>query len=468
MLGAQRLAEHRVMRAASVNPGARADLQVRPRPPQCPRHRQLRQRRRRLNHIDSVYDHAEAVAQIHQRGVQRRPRARIEHQPRRVGLAADAQLMRLQARLTRRDARADLKHMRAKHRHIPGLEVIGVIFHERGAAIQPLRHHLQRAQQRGRLPVALGAESIASRHQTLRGQARQLRQAVQIFECCGESGEVAFLQELRQPELDPRRLAHRIMPIATGAQVRAHEVSRLVFRRQRVNLGIADLIYHRGQVAHTIAVHLVAELRLGRHLVAFSDRDIAHIVAEARHLHALRFRPCGRRPRPNADLRLRQLIAPMPHDRLAPQTQPAHHEAEFAVAVRRLIQIHEVHVNLGPGDVAIVLRVKVQKRLPQRGQTGDPVLRRRKCVHPGDHADAITVAVGSPAKRVNLLGCRQHRLKDDLQRDRRCRIQRRRDFPRMRADLLNRLRPVQMLTAGQEPNLIIAKRHLSLLTSAIM
>ena len=37
--------------------------------------------------------------------------------------------------------------------------------------------------QRRRFPVAFPAEAVAVRHQTLHGQAGQLRQAVQILKC---------------------------------------------------------------------------------------------------------------------------------------------------------------------------------------------------------------------------------------------------------------------------------------------
>ena len=40
-------------------------------------------------------------------------------------------------------------------------------------------------------------------------------------------------------------------------------------------------------------------------------------------------------------------------------------EPGFAVAVSGLIQVHEIHIDLTPGQVAIELRVQMQERLPQ-------------------------------------------------------------------------------------------------------
>jgi hypothetical protein len=53
------------------------------------------------------------------------------------------------------------------------------------------------------------------------------------------------------------------------------------------------------------------------------------------------------------------------HDDLPVQPQPAHDEAVLAVAVGGLVQVHEVHVNRGPGQVAVELGVQVGQGLAQ-------------------------------------------------------------------------------------------------------
>ena len=66
----------------------------------------------------------------------------------------------------------------------------------------------------------------------------------------------------------------------------------------------------------------------------------------------------------------------MADDHLPVQTHPAGDEAELAVAMRRLIEIHEVHVDAGPRQLSTELRVQVQPGLRQGLQPGNPHLGR--------------------------------------------------------------------------------------------
>ena len=84
---------------------------------------------------------------------------------------------------------------------------------------KPVRHHLHRPHQRSRLPIAFGAETVAVRHQPLHREARQLRQAVEVFERVGEGFEPALVQERPQSDLDLRRIAERLVPRATFPQL---------------------------------------------------------------------------------------------------------------------------------------------------------------------------------------------------------------------------------------------------------
>ena len=53
----------------------------------------------------------------------------------------------------------------------------------------------------------------------------------------------------------------------------------------------------------------------------------------------------------------------MPHDHLASQAHPCAEIAELPIAVCRLVQIHEVHVDRRPRDVTVELRVQMDERL---------------------------------------------------------------------------------------------------------
>src|SRR5664280_949309 len=130
------VAETRVVRAAGQNPRRASALVVRPALPHRARDWQLRQLRV-LDDVDLVDHQTEAVAEVDQAGVERRPRRGVEHQAHRVFLAADAERMDLERRLAAGDARRDLEHMRAEHLPAPALrQTVSVVFHERGAARQ--------------------------------------------------------------------------------------------------------------------------------------------------------------------------------------------------------------------------------------------------------------------------------------------------------------------------------------------
>ena len=136
MLRSQRLAEAGVMRAAAVNPAGTGRLKIGPALPDRLGNRQLGHRLVGLDDVHFVDEQTEPVADVNQRRVQRRAGGRVENQPRRVGLAADAQRMDLQRRFAVGDGRTDFQHVRAENLLALRIEMIGVILHERGAAGQ--------------------------------------------------------------------------------------------------------------------------------------------------------------------------------------------------------------------------------------------------------------------------------------------------------------------------------------------
>ena len=111
---------------------------------------------------------------------------------------------------------------------------------------------------------------------------------------------------------------------------------------------------------YAVAVHRETELHLRRDLVAFGHSHFAHVIAEARDLGSLPVCPRTGSAHPHADLMLDFVIAPVPHHHLAVEAQAAADEPELAVAVGRLVEVHELHVELGPGDVAVELGMQVQ------------------------------------------------------------------------------------------------------------
>ena len=269
---------------------------------------------------------------------------------------------------------------------------------------------------RRRLPVALRSEPVPVRHQPLGGDAGQLCQAVQILERVGERLEASCLRAARagrprsspRPEATPGARRPRGAPARRRAPVRTRRrAGRRPSRRPRRRVG---------QLADAVAVHRDPEPELGLDLVALGDRDLAHVVAEARDRETLRIVPAACRPRPGADPAGDGRVAPVADDRLAPQLHPRLDEAELPVAVRRLVQVHEVHVDVRPRQVAVELRMQVEERLLQGGEAGDPHPRRRERVHPRHEPDAGRRCVRLEAEPADRLGARQHRLVHDPDR----------------------------------------------------
>ena len=148
-------------------------------------------------------------------------------------------------------------------------------------------------------------------------------------------------------------------------------------------------------------------------------------------------------------------VLPVANYHFAVHPHSADHEAKLAVAVRRLVQVHEVHVDAGPRDLTVELRVQVRQRLLERVQSGDPHLGRRERVQPGDQTHAGIVGVGFEAQGADLLGRGDHRLEDYVHRDAGRVVQRLSDLTRVVGDLLEGLLAVEVLTARHEPGFVL-------------
>ena len=85
--------------------------------------------------------------------------------------------------------------------------------------------------QRGGLPVALGAEAVAVGHQPLDADARELLEAAEVLERVGEGAEAALVEEAAQPGLDPAAVAQLGVPLAARWPERRRHV--VVARRTR-------------------------------------------------------------------------------------------------------------------------------------------------------------------------------------------------------------------------------------------
>ena len=162
------------------------------------------------------------------------------------------------------------------------------------------------------------------------------------------------------------------MPGAGLAQFRRDRVALLVFAGQRLDLGVGDRIHLGHEIADAVAVGRESELHFGRNLVALGDRDLAHVVAETAEFRPLPIVPGARRAHPGADAVLDLRVGPMADDDLARETHAGVDEARLPVAVRGLVQVHEVHVDRVPGQVATELGVEMDERLLEASSARAP------------------------------------------------------------------------------------------------
>ena len=164
------------------------------------------------------------------------------------------------------------------------------------------------------------------------------------------------------------------MPGATFAQLPRHGVALRVFRAEPIHraVGDADVGNFRHQVADAVAVDGKTEPQLGGNLVALGDGDLPHVVAEAHQPRPLPVMPRVGRAHPRAQPVLHLRIGPVTDNHLAAEPHPRVQEARLAVAMRGLVEVHEIHVDRAPRQVAVELGVEMGKRFLQRGQPADP------------------------------------------------------------------------------------------------
>ena len=375
--------------AACTQPAFGGNLQIRLRLPQRTGAWQLVERAERFDHIDHIHEHTEPSTDVGERDHNRiLLRSHSEHQANRIGLAADAERMDLETRLGDcAHRRRDLKHVRPHDHLVARGEVIGVVLHERRTTLETIAHHGPDTHEHCRLPVALGRESPAVfGREALRTHARQLRQGAEVLEVVDASRAAIGAHHVHHCAFLTSGDEQRIIVLVQ--QLGRDLVLRLVVLDEVLDLVLLDRIVRGDELVDGPGVDRGAEYTLRLGLVAFGDGNVAHIVAPAHHVHRVRGLPTGAGARPHADLVGHRGIGVMPHDDLARDAETSDNVAVFTIAVRGLVEIHEIHVNGLPWNLEMVLGVKLQQWLAQRLEPTDPHLRRREGVHPRDHADA--------------------------------------------------------------------------------
>ncbi len=159
---------------------------------------------------------------------------------------------------------------------------------------------------------------------------------------------------------------------------------------------------------------MVAQALLELDAVAVGHGDIVHVHAEHQTADVLRIGDTGGHAGPHGNLLLGLGVLPVTDDDLALHAHPGADVAELDVAVGALVQVHEVHVDVTPRNLRVVLGVEVEEGLLQGLEPLDPHLRRREGVHPGDDSHALLVVVGGLHHGLDLLAGIGRALIDNL------------------------------------------------------
>src|SRR5688572_8000960 len=104
-------------------------------------------------------------------------------------------------------------------------------------------------------------------------------------------------------------------------------------------------------------VYGVAKFHFRFYLVAFGYGHKTHVVAKAYKAGSLPVVPAGSGAGPGAQLLQHFLVLPVAYNYFPGQAKAAHHKPKLAVAMGALVQVHEIHIDLAPGNIAVKLRV---------------------------------------------------------------------------------------------------------------
>ena len=222
---------------------------------------------------------------------------------------------------------------------------------------------------------------------------------------------------------------------------------------QRVDVSVRNRIHVLDEVSDAVVRNRPAELNHRLDLVAVGHRHVAHVVAEAGNLKLLavcRGKACAH---PISDAAPRFIAAPMPDDHLASQVHARGDEAELAVSVRRLVQIHKVHINARVRDVTVELRIELKERLAVGRQPAIHIFAGLNvCIQamiPAQESLAFAFK-----QRADAVRSKHGRLPYNPARHARVSVQALDHLARIFGNLPQRLVPIQVLASGNEPEFV--------------
>ena len=93
---------------------------------------------------------------------------------------------------------------------------------------------------------------------------------------------------------------------------------------------------------------MIAETLLKLNAVAISNGYVVHVHTEHQTAHVVCISHCGCHARPYCDALLSLGALPVTYDNLAWHTHAAADVTELYVAMSRLVEVHEVHIDAVP------------------------------------------------------------------------------------------------------------------------
>ena len=400
--------------AASENPCTSANFKVGLRNPQCRCNGEFGQRLG-LDALHFLTDEAEPVAEVNDGSLDAVASLGSEHEAGGLLFAdANAKEVNLQFGLVACDERANLQHVALQRRTAVAGKIEGVVLQERTALGQALLHYPKCAVETSGLPVALCAKTNAFLHQTLRCEAGDLVKTAEVgggnvgvakvVEVGGEGGSVFVFEHLTESNFCLSGVANFLPVNLLARLVDLDGVEFLVLLNECVNFLLVNLLVILHKRRNGVIVNVIAKTLLKFYAVAVGNCHVVHVHTEHQAAYIVSVGNTSRYTRPNSDFLLNVLVFPIADNHFASHAHAGADVSELDVAVRRLIEVHEVHVHGVPRNLGVVLSVEVQERLVQLLQALNPHLGGRECVHPGDDADTLGIVVGGAHHVLHFLG----------------------------------------------------------------
>ena len=119
---------------------------------------------------------------------------------------------------------------------------------------------------------------------------------------------------------------------------------------------------------------MVSQTLLELNAVAIGNGNVVHVHTEHQTTNIVSISNTCCYACPYSNLLLSLLVLPITTNNFAGDAHTSADMSELDVTMSTLVEVHEVHVDLAPGNLGVILGVEVKQRLLQLLQTLDPHL----------------------------------------------------------------------------------------------